>query len=356
MGRLCQIVALIALLFSRAYGQSDLFQSEEPLQLTLLMNLKEVVKDIGDERIYHPATLLYNSGPEGDTFNIKVKTRGFMRRNPRTCSFPPLMLNFKKKAVAGTIFEGQNKLKYVTHCRPFKDNLNNLFKEYLIYRQYEILTDMSVRTRLVKMNYIDETGKKNPFDSYGIILENKKKMASRIGATIYEGDFVHQDRCANQTLDLFTMFQYMIGNTDWSVNEAHNVYLFQRDSTKRIHPVPYDFDMSGLVSAPYAKPNPNIPITSVKLRFYRGVEVEREVLEEVIRHFLRKKKEIYQLWENSELLDDKYRAKALNYIDDFYKVFESSRQINIQIINQLRHFESVEEMIQKNMDKAARKR
>ena len=128
-----------------SHAQSGLFEEEEPLELTLVMDLKKVVKDIGDDRIYHPAVLVYNTGPAGDTFNIKIKTRGFMRRNSKTCSFPPLRMNFKKKAVAGTIFEGQNKLKYVTHCRPVMDNLNNLFKEYLIYRQYALLTDMSVK-------------------------------------------------------------------------------------------------------------------------------------------------------------------------------------------------------------------
>jgi len=328
-------------------AQTGLFASNEPLELTLIMNVRDVIKDIGDERIYHPATLLYASEPTRDTFDIKVKTRGFMRRKQETCSFPPLMLNFKKKAVAGTIFEGQNKLKYVTHCRPVKDNLNNLFKEYLIYRQYEILTDMSVRTRLVKMTYIDEAGRKNPFDSYGIILEHKKQMAARNGATVYEGTLVHQDRCVNETLDLFTIFQYMIGNTDWSVSGplsnanpqilipnkkgAHNLYLIRIDSSQLTHPVPYDFDYCGLINASYAAPDPRLPITSVKQRHFRGFCRREGGYEKTIEIFNDHKEELYDVFRNFDLLDRREREASIKYFDKFYGIINGPKKVRSQI-------------------------
>ncbi len=326
------MLAMVPLVFLCAvpiqfFGQSDLFDSLDPLELTMVMNVKEVIKDIGDERIYHQANLLYNHGAVGDTFEIKVKTRGYMRRNPTTCQFPPLLLNFKKKAVAGTIFEGQDKVKYVTHCRPDRSSLNNLFLEYLIYRQYEILTDLSIKTRLVKMTYIDETGKKNPLDSYGIMLEHKKLMADRNGATVYEGELVHQDRCVHETLDLFTLFQFMIGNTDWSIAKPHNAYLITEASS--YYPVPYDFDYCGLINATYAAPDPRLPIANVRQRYFRGFCRTEGGYESSIQIFNDRREELYDVFRDFDLLDPRLRDQSLKYFDKFYEVIKRPQKSKV---------------------------
>ena len=51
---------------------------------------------------------------------------------------------------------------------------------------------------------------------------------------------------------LLGVFQYFIGNTDWWMPRRHNIaVLTVEDST---YAVPFDFDLSGAVDAPYAKP------------------------------------------------------------------------------------------------------
>ena len=121
-------------------------------------------------------------------------------------------------------------------------------------------------------------------------------------------------------------------------------------------PVPYDFDMSGLVKPPYAKPNPNFPIYSVSERLYRGISVTKEILEHTITHYLNKKEEIYELWENAEFPDPKYQTKALDYIDKFYEIFKDKKKVDRMIIKKLRPMEGMEKMVEENIEKAESKK
>ena len=72
------------------------------------------------------------------------------------------------------------------------------------------------------------------------------------------------------TLTRMMLFEYMIGNTDFSIWALHNVRIVQ-DRARKLFPVPYDFDLSGFVHAPYATPDPRIGIRSVLDRLYREI-------------------------------------------------------------------------------------
>ena len=62
----------------------------------------------------------------------------------------------------------------------------------------------------------------------------------------------------------------MIGNTDWNLDKSHNIELIRPASGGAPIPVPYDFDWSGLIAPPYARPNQMLGIGSVKQRLFRG--------------------------------------------------------------------------------------
>jgi len=69
---------------------------------------------------------------------------------------------------------------------------------------------------------------------------------------------------------------YMIGNLDWSMRAGpagegccHNGRLLAGNGPYYT-PVPYDFDYSGLVDAPYAVPPDGFKISNVKSRVYQG--------------------------------------------------------------------------------------
>ncbi len=108
--------AFISDSISQQTNNAPLFESEEPLKLTLIIDVKTVKNDNSDDPQYSAGKLTLHKASGDTNFDIQVKARGHSRRLYNICSFPPIKLNFKKKKVANTIFDGQNKLKLVTHC------------------------------------------------------------------------------------------------------------------------------------------------------------------------------------------------------------------------------------------------
>jgi len=112
----------------------SLFQSDEPLHLTLTIDMKSVFSNREAEDS-HPAEISYTHA-EGNiiTLPIKINVRGDFRKDSINCDFPPLRLNFSNTTVLNTIFEGQDKIKLVTHCRTRPGRYEqNVLKEYLAY-------------------------------------------------------------------------------------------------------------------------------------------------------------------------------------------------------------------------------
>src|SRR5210317_360108 len=81
--------------------QAPLFNSEEPLKFTLILDVKTIKKDDSDNPKYSESKLVLHTDHEDETYDIKVRARGISRRNFDFCSFPPIKLNFKKKQVNG---------------------------------------------------------------------------------------------------------------------------------------------------------------------------------------------------------------------------------------------------------------
>ena len=69
---------------------APLFQSEEPLQMTLLTDIKWL-RDKRIDTMEVDGTLTF-AGADGAQIEqvIEVRTRGIFRRNKRNCNFPPL--------------------------------------------------------------------------------------------------------------------------------------------------------------------------------------------------------------------------------------------------------------------------
>ena len=187
----------------------------------------------------------------------------------RNCDFVPLRVEFPKQETAGTPFEGQTALKLGTHCRGDKVYENYTLREYLTYRLFNMMTPLSFRARLGRATYVDATTKKTVATRYSIFIEHENEVARRFGGRIVELPRIVFTDLDAPTLTRMMMFEYMIGNTDFSIWALHNVRIVQ-DRARRLYPVPYDFDLSGFVHAPYASPDPRIGIRSVLDRLYRG--------------------------------------------------------------------------------------
>ncbi len=184
---------------------------------------------------------------------------------------------------------------------------------YLIMNE---LTDKSFRVQLAKVTYRSPDG---ATEAYAFIMENNHEMADRIG-----GDLLKEEPLQLTTIDaeqyrLLTVFQYMIGNTDWNLAKSHNIKLVSTGAGEAPTPVPYDFDYSGLVNAPYAQPHPQMPIRHVRERFFQWRGANTEGLEQTLQLFREKKNAIYELVRGFEYLSRESRQDILQYLDIFYK-------------------------------------
>lgn len=314
-----------------------LFQSDEILDIRLEADFKTVFR-FKDDSTYFPAVISFadNFGVKNN-LNIKIRTRGKTRRERDVCKFTPLRLKFSKKKVNNTVFAEQKAIKLVTHCNPQDFSEQNTIIEYLIYKSFNILTDSSLRVRPAMINYVFTDRKKDSTQKFAFFLEHDKHLAKRLGGIEIEGERTHPNRFHSFHICLMDMFQYMIGNTDYSAYELHNIKLI-RDETRRLPPlaIPYDFDWSGLVSASYAVPNPQLNTAKVSDRVYRGFKKRPEIVYHSIEIFKNKKQEIYQLFNEFELLSKKERKHAIKYLDGFYYIINNKRLVQREFVNKAR--------------------
>lgn len=306
--------------------KKDLFASDDVMNITLSGNLKDLLNDRGEKVQYHPIVLSYkNEDSSQISLNMNAKTRGHFRKSRENCLYPPLLLQFSKsKEAHSSVFDNCNKLKLVVPCKGDK----YVIREWMIYRLYSLITPKSFKAKLVTVQFDDIKKKKNIDPFYGILLEEEHQMAKRNHTVAIEKKMMRPEQ--TETLAFLTMavFEYLIGNTDWSVQYLQNVKLLATDSTAVPFTVPYDFDHAGLVNAPYAKPAEELELSSVTVRRYRGYcMIDKKEFNKVFTLFEKLKKDIYSLYTNCQLLDIKYKEATLKYFDEFYATIRNIKSV-----------------------------
>lgn len=341
------LLCLLSTTFSYALSAQEneaaisypLFDSDEALEITMEMDIRTVLRDRGEETDYHPLLVTWNS-EDGEIRQVaaRVKVRGNFRRQRENCRFPPLRMRFETETVEDTVFEGQKKLKLVTHCQTRRSQYQQyLLQEYLIYRAYNLMTDKSFRVRLVKITYADSEERDDPFTRYGFILEDEDKMAERLGGKILEVENVHPDLTDYELSNRLAIFQFMMGNSDWSIPGLHNIKLVRPDDERIPYAIPYDFDWSGIINTRYAKPDPLLNIRTVRERLFRGFCRDPEVFRAEFDFFNNQKKEIYALYrELSPPLEQSELEQATEYLDEFYAIINDPDDAEYDIIEKCR--------------------
>ena len=300
-----------------------LFQKKDVLHVTIETNMRALLKDRGKTSIYHWCKLTYTD-EEGHAIilPVKVKTRGNFRRDASNCSLPPLSINFPNKKTKNTLFEGQEKLKFVNKCKDYE----HLLYEYLAYEIYNLVTDYSFKARLVEVTYLDSLNRRKPETTYGFFIENDNQLAQRHEAKILSRQNIAMANLDSLETATFVMFQYMIGNNDWSLPYLHNMILLF-NANKRIIPVAYDFDFAGIAETNYATPPKELEIVSVRERLYRGLNYSPEVFQKVFDRFKGVKPQIYALYEGNPLLSAGYIKRTKHYFDMFYETINDPKAI-----------------------------
>ena len=313
-----------------------LFSSNEPLALTLSTDISWIRDERSDEEEVE-GTVTY-TGADGSqvTVPVQVRARGNFRRDKRNCNFPPLRLNFAGKQVKGTVFEDQDKVKLVTPCHDGRDQFQQyILQEYLVYRTFNLLTPLSFRVRLVHITYEDSNGGYDTRTLTGFLLESDEHMAERNRSTPSEWDQFHPDAMDDGQASLVSLFQYMIGNTDFSLPMFHNTVMIRSEDARYLV-VPYDFDWSGVVSARYARPDPQLEISNVRQRVYRGFcRAEADHAGLVVR-FNEVRPAIEGLYREMAELEDGQRNRVLKYYEDFYKTLNDPRQYQRKVMDECR--------------------
>jgi hypothetical protein len=320
-----------------------LFASDEVLPLTITTDLRALV---GDRRTSpdRPAVFTVPGlGPgsgAGTPVEVpgEVRTRGAFRLDPSNCSFPPLRIDIDADVAEGTELEGQDHLKLVSSCRPGRASYDELVRlEYLVYRTHALVADVSFRTRWIELTLVDETGAEDPVTRSGFLIEQDDALAERFGAVVFdleEGKGLPRTALDPSSMLSTALFQYMIGNSDWSDVEGHNVELLDRGGVAVV--VPYDFDFTGLVDAPYATPPTSFQLSSVRERVYRGWCANPVLTARELERFRSSKDAVLTLWRDASELDEDTRRRTVSYLEEFYEDIETDERANRRFLRDCR--------------------
>ena len=336
-------ISTVVLLTAAAWAENGkapdpLFQNNETLQVTITAPLTTLVEERSKED-YLPGLFQYTeTDGAAVSLDLQIRTRGNFRH--RTCDFPPLRLNFKKSQTAGTLFDKQNIMKLVVHCDKSSRYEQIVLREYLIYGIFNAITDLSFRARLLRVTYVDSDERRNEQVRYAFLIEHKKRLAKRHDMKEVIIERATTDSIQPDQLNLTSIFQFLIGNTDFSPLAGapggmccHNYVLFGND-VDPIVAVPYDFDQSGFVNAPYASPSSNFRIRSVRQRLYRGRCLNNMYIRASLQKFRDGRDAIYAVIDAQEGLTSGTRKSIVKYIDKFYKLIDDPRDVEKHIIDQ----------------------
>ena len=305
-------------------AENLLFSTDEVLEIRLSGDLRKLMNDRDDDSQYHPITFSYPENGSLVSIPIKAKTRGHFRLAKENCAYPPLLLNFSKKNTAAyPLFSGQDKMKLVTPCKGDKF----VVREYLVYKLYNLIGPKSLKARLAKVVYEDSVKGKMTAPLFGILLEEEDQMAKRNNTVVIDKKSVRPEQTNSSDFLKMAVFEYLIGNTDWSVQYLQNIKLIATDSLNIPSTVAYDFDHAGIVGAPYAKPAEELELSSTLERRYRGYcMTDMSQFEEVFSLFNELKEKIYRVYTDSPLLEDNYKKATVKFLDEFYKTINDPKE------------------------------
>jgi len=319
-------------------SQPGLFDSDEPLAIKLSFDFDALCRagaDVGCADTAGNVAYVDGNGVN-HALPVWVRARGRWRNVATNCSMPPLSVIFDETRTAGTIFAGQTMLPLTTHCneRPLSQE-QYVLKELVAYHIYNQLTDKSMRVRLARVSYEHNGRRPRTVERYAFFTEHFDSLAERNGAEFWATENFDPRTADAGQLAMLELFEFMIGNTDWSVLKGHNV-AHLRAAGKPVVAVPYDFDFSGLVNATYAIPPPALRLRRVTQRVYRGFCHPGLDWEALFGHFEAKREPIAALIEQTPGLDAEQRSEVRAYVASFYEIIGSPQQRQDEIVGACR--------------------
>jgi hypothetical protein len=332
------IVILLTILVKstvNAGSPDPLFQDDSTLRVEISAPFSRLIEERPKDQELPGSLSFRDLNGAATALDVQVRARGNFRH--RNCDFPPLHLNFKRSQVAGTLFDQQNKLKMVVHCKDSARYQQAILREYLAYRMLNSLTDRSFRVRLLEVTYVDIDERRPRMVRSAFLIEHENRLADRLG--MQKLNIFPDGVGAIQAdhLNLTSVFQYLLGNTDFSPilgskdECCHNYMLFGEDGAPLVA-IPYDFDMSGFVNAPYAMPREGLGIDNVRQRIYQGFCANNRYVDASVSEFLQAREALFALVAGLQALEPSVRRHLAGYMDEFYETIGNSQAVEREIL------------------------
>lgn len=338
-------VAILLLSAGTANAQDDttrpLFADDSTLALTIEAPFRRLARNTDDRRELDGVVRYRDANGEEVALDAEIRVRGKSRL--RVCDYPPLRIDFKRSQLGGTVFAGQNHLKLVVLCKRRDTYRRYLAQEYQIYKAYNVLTDYSFRVRWLSVEYVDtEDQRAEPFTEPAFFIEEDWEVAERHGLETITAPRFNLAQLDSRELALLSLFQLMIGNTDWAGTAAapdeddccHNGKPIGSDG-RGVIILPYDFDNAGLINTEYAVPGAGVNIRSVRQRIYWGYCATNSELDWAVQRFNERRAAIERVFD-AEPVDERSRSRTLDYISEFYDVINDAKDLQDDVVDECR--------------------
>ena len=335
-GLLAFAVACFALISTPALAQQPkpLFATSDPIHIVIQAPLSTLIHNRSDQVIQGTLT-----DPNGQALPVALSVRGITRRGTDVCDFPPLRVQFTTAPPATSLFKGQKKLKLVTHCKSSPAFQQKVLLEYSVYKMYNLLTPHSFRVRLANIDYLGPDGR--PIVSrIGYFLEDLSDVAKRNGMKqTHAPNVIPASDLSGPDAARYALLEHMVANHDWSMRAGpagheccHNAELIGPLAPGATIPIPYDFDFSGFVDAPYATPPEELHLASVRQRVYRGYCAHNNDVLVAARQIREARPQLIAAITSTPGLEPATASKAISFLDGFFADIASDEVVNAKLL------------------------
>ena len=199
-------------------AETGLFASEQPLALTIEAPWAELTRrpEAGLAR----RGRLHSTAASGEPVAIdaRVVVRGKSRLE--LCPFPMLTLELDRAQVAGSLFEADPVVHLTTQCGTDPETLQLLELELLAYRVFALVSERALRTRRLDVRVVRPGHRRWRAPRHAFLVEDIGLAAAKAGLRWVRPSTVAISELDAEARALFVIFQFMIGNTDWSLTAA----------------------------------------------------------------------------------------------------------------------------------------
>lgn len=329
---------LLVLSFALALpaAAQPLFRETTPIAVTITTNLRDLTRERDSTRLrWFGGEFKYTDETGAErALAVELRARGHFRRQSSNCTFPPLFIRAAREVRDGSVLQGNPRLKIVTPCRPASAEYQQyIFTEYKAYRSYAAIDSVHHRVRLANITYVDSLNRMRPISVTAFFMETDEEVGDEHNLEVFEQQGALWDVFDGPHIDRISLWQYAIGNTDWSVSALHNIVMF-RDSAGGYRPVAYDFDWTGLVNPRYAFPNPQLGLRTIRQRLHRGPCRSAAEWAPTVEYYLARRPVLDSIWSTPEPGEDPRRlADAKRYFDEFWRVLQDPREFKREVID-----------------------